>query len=265
MALDVRVVQRFATDMLKANSRKTIINVLGTFFAVLDFARKCGTRVPELGFSAITIAPDRGEHEPPYFKPEDVARILAEARQPYKTIFALAWTTGFRAGELLGLRVEDVDFGRGVIRPRTQADDRTRSLRGLKTRSSKSQVAMTAETSALLSDYLTNHWKANRSGLLFPNRTGRPLKRANVVRFGLKPLLQKFSLPTKGVGLHAFRHGLGTALSNSKASPKTVQEILRHADIKTTFRYYVHSDLDAQRSALSTVAISTNVPISTAV
>jgi integrase len=85
------------------------------------------------------------------------------------------------------------------------------------------------------------------------------------VRFGLKPLLRKFGLPTQDVGLHAFRHGLGTALSNNRVSPTTVQQILRHADIKTTFRYYVHSDTDAQRTALATVAIGTNAPISTAV
>jgi len=264
MALDVSGVQRFATDMLRGDSRKTIINVLGTLFAILDYARKCGTRVPEFGFSALTIKGDRDEYEPPYFKPDDAAKIVGAAKEPYKTIFALAWATGLRAGELLGLSVTDLDFKRGLIQPRKQADDQTRMLRELKTRKSKSAVAMTPETASLLTDYLRDHWRENPSGLLFPNRTGRPLKRNNVVRFGLKPLLRKFGLPTKDVGLHAFRHGLGTALSDNKVSPKTVQQILRHADIKTTFRYYVHSDTESQRSALAGVAISTNVPIGTA-
>lgn len=99
----------------------------------------------------------------------------------------------------------------------------------------------------------------NSGGLLFPNRNGRPRKWQYVVKFGLKPLLRKLVLPTKDVGLHAFRHGLGTALANSKVSPKTVQQILRHTDIKTTLRYYVHSDTDAQRNALSQIAIATNL------
>jgi hypothetical protein len=34
-------------------------------------------------------------------------------------------------------------------------------------------------------------------------------------------------------------------------------------DIKTTFRYYVHSDTDAQRIALSQIAIGKTVPIGT--
>jgi integrase len=124
---------------------------------------------------------------------------------------------------------------------------------------------MTPEMKVMLLDHLTNRWQKNPESLLFPNRTGRPCKRENIVRYGLKPLLRKLGLPTRDVGLHAFPHGLGTALSNQKTSPKTVQEILRHTDIKTTFRYYVHSDMDVQREALASIAIGTNVPISTAV
>ena len=37
-------------------------------------------------------------------------RIIASAKEPYKTIFALAWCTGLRAGELLGLTRGDLDF-----------------------------------------------------------------------------------------------------------------------------------------------------------
>jgi integrase len=83
----------------------------------------------------------------------------------------------------------------------------------------------------MLGNYLCNVWQENPSGLLFPNRNGRPRKRQYVVKFGLKPLLRKLVLPTKDVGLHAFRNGLGTALANSKVSPKIVQQVLRHTDV----------------------------------
>jgi integrase len=62
------------------------------------------------------------------------------AKEPYKTIVALAWATGLRAGELLGLSVSDLDFQREVIQPRKQADDHTRRLRELKTRKSSRQL-----------------------------------------------------------------------------------------------------------------------------
>jgi integrase len=191
ISLDIREVQRFATDLLKTNARKTIIDVLGTLFAILDNARKCGLRIPEITISALTITPDRGDTETPYFRPDEAAKIVAEAKEPYKTIFALAWSTGLRAGELLGLRVSDLDFQLMLILPRKQADDSTRKLRELKTRKSNSAVAMTQETAALLTGYLKNHWRENPDGLLFPNRNMRPRKRQYVVKFGLKPLLRK--------------------------------------------------------------------------
>jgi integrase len=112
---------------------------------------------------------------------------------------------------------------------------------------------MTPETISMLEAYLKYHWKSNPQGLLFPNRRGRPCKRAYVVKFGLWPILKRLGLPTQRFGLHAFRHGLGTALADNRVSPKLVQSILRHADIKTTFRYYVHADADAQREALAQI------------
>ena len=68
--------------------------MLGTFFAILDYARKCGLRVPDTTLPALTITADRGETETPYFRPDDTARIIAGAKEPYRTIFALAWCTG---------------------------------------------------------------------------------------------------------------------------------------------------------------------------
>src|SRR5205807_8416885 len=37
-------------------------------------------------------------------------RSIATAKEPFKTIFAIAWYTGLRAGELLALTVADLDF-----------------------------------------------------------------------------------------------------------------------------------------------------------
>jgi hypothetical protein len=46
---------------------------------------------------------------------------------------------------------------------------------------------------------------------------------------------------------------LGTALADARVSPKVVQTILRHTDIKTTLRFYVHVDADVQREALQSL------------
>jgi integrase len=138
-----------------------------------------------------------------------------------------------------------------TVCPRKQADDRTRQLRDLKTKKSRTSVPITKETAAVLRNYLQNHWKENPDSLLFSNRLGRPCKRVNVVRWGLHPILAKLGLPR--AGMHAFRHGLGTALANAGVSPAIVQRTLRHTDIKTTLRFYVHADERTQREALAQI------------
>jgi integrase len=210
---------------------------------------------------SLKIAGDRDGREAVYFKQADIPRILQLAHEPYKTMFTFAANTGLRAGELLGLTAADVDFERMMIWPRKQADDRTRELRELKTKKSRSPVPITPSTAATVQTYLQKHWRENPLRLLFPNRTNKPWKRANVVRFGLHPVLKKLSSPVAAkTGLHAFRHGLGTALANSGASPAIVQKTLRHTDIKTTLRFYVHADSDDQRAALVQVqSLQSNV------
>jgi integrase len=178
---------------------------------VLAYAKKCGIRVPDVPTSSLTLSGDRDGVEAVYFKQADISRILKLAREPYRTMFTLAWTVGLRAGELLGLTVADVDFDRLTICPRKQADDRTRELRELKTKKSRTPVPITPETATVIRAYLQDHWKKNS------------------------------------------RHGLGTALANSGASPAVVQRTLRHTDIKTTLRFYVHADADVQRAALAHV------------
>lgn len=208
---------------------------------------------PDIPERSLAIAGDRDETEAVYFKTADVQRIITSAREPYRTLFILAAVTGLRAGELLGLTVTDIDFDRLMICPRRQADDRTRVLRELKTKKSRTAVPITQETATVLRSSLKLRWRANPHNLLFPNRRGRPCNRANVVKFGLHPILRQLGLPTRRAGLHAFRHGLGTALADSGASPAIVQRTLRHSDIKTTLRFYVHADADSQRTALANI------------
>ena len=44
-----------------------------------------------------------------------------------------------------------------------------------------------------------------------------------------------------GATAHIFRHSYATMLNATGASPKTIQEIIGHADIGTTMNRYVHS------------------------
>jgi integrase len=118
-----------------------------------------------------------------------------------------------------------------------------------------------------LQNYLAHHWKANPAGLLLPNHNGTsPRSRQGVVEYGLKPTLKALGLPTKGVGLHAFRHGLATELANQSAPIPVMQTQLRHQSIKTTLAVYAHVVSASQKAWMETIgnqSIGTSVPIGT--
>jgi len=169
-----------------------------------------------------------------------------------------------RAGELLALTTEDLDFSRKTISVNKSADDYSREIRQPKTPTSCAILPMPSALESTLKNYLTRHWQPNPPGLLFPNRRGtRPRLRDNVVRYGLKPLLRKLGIPAREVGLHAFRHGLATELANAGTPLVTLQQQMRHADVGTTLRVYTHVLPDSQRQAVEGAAISTVGAIST--
>jgi integrase len=264
-ALNVPALQRFATG-LQSLSSKTIVNMLEAVFAVLRYAKKCGMRTTPVSFSDLTIR-EQEVSERPYFTSEQVGQIIRAAKEPYKTMFALASVMGARAGELLALTVPDLDFCRKTIRVNKSTDDLTRQVRQPKTKKSVALLPMPSYLEAVLRDFLKHHWKENPNQLLFPapRESGFAMSRNNVVRSGLKPVLRKLGIPAKDVGLHAFRHGLATELAESE--PITVlQTQMRHADVRTTLRIYAHVIPQSQRESMERIAkrsIGTNVPIGT--
>ena len=158
--------------------------------------------------------------------------------------------------------MDDLDFNRKAIRVNKSADDRTREIRQPKTKSSVATLPMPSALEAVLRNYI-QHWTPNARGILFATKKGlRPRSRANVVRVGLKPVLRKLGIPDNG-GLHAFRHGLATELAESCVSLPTLQNQMRHADIKTTLKVYAHVIPQSQRDAMENIGRQSVLSINT--
>ena len=265
-SLGVDEFQQFATDLRKTVSRKTVLNVLGTVFTILDYAGRCGIRVPSVRFRDIELGSESGSTSVPFFTRDQATRIVAKAKEPHKTIFTVAWNTGMRAGEILTLNYDDLDFERKTIRVNKSADDKTREIRQPKTRKSVATLPMSSGLASVLRDYLRHQWQPNPTGLLFPSADGtRPRKRESVVEYGLKPVLRVLGISTKNTGLHAFRHGLATELAEASVPITVLQSQMRHADVKTTLRVYAHAIPESQRAAMerASPSIGTEVPIGT--
>ena len=251
--LDVDSMQQFSTDLRKTLSGKTALNILGGIFTILDYAGKCGMRVPKTRLADLQLGSTAGEKPVAFFTRQQATRIIEEAREPFKTLFALAWMTGLRAGELLALTIADLNFDRKTIRVNKSSDDLTREIRQPKTKSSVALLPMPSALEGMLRKYI-QMWKPNINGLLFPSRDGlKPRTRTNVVRNGLKPVLRKLGIPDKEIGLHAFRHGLATELVEAAVPVTVLQSQLRHADVRTSLKVYAHLIPQSQRDAMENV------------
>ena len=256
-SLDVAALQLFATDLLvrKQLAQKTVVNILSTILSILKYAEKCRMQVAKVSFCDLHFGTVTQTAERPFFTREQVNRIIAASEEPFKTLFTIAWLTGLRAGELLALKVSDLDFASHTIRVNKSSDDHTREIRQPKTDDSTALLPMPTVLEKTLKDYLAKHWQKNAAGFLFPNPNGtRPRLRDKVVKHGLKPVLRKLGIPEQNAGLHAFRHGLATELVQRAVPLPDVQKQMRHADINTTLKVYAHAIPASQRAAMENLA-----------
>jgi len=254
LQMDVHAIQQFATDLRKSLSHKSVVNVLGTVFTILAYAKKCNCKIAEVSFADLELGSNTVATEVPFFTRHQATLIINAAPEPFKTLFAVAWCTGLRAGEILALTLDDLDFTRKTIRVNKSSDDRTREIRQPKTPKSIALLPMTTALESKLREYIKGYWKPNAGQILFPDQDGkRPRSREGVVVYGLRPVLKRLGIPTHNVGLHAFRHGLATELVEAAAPLTVLQHQLRHADIKTTLKLYSHVIPQSQRDAMEQV------------
>jgi integrase len=150
---------------------------------------------------------------------------------------------GLRTAEACGLRVEDVDFMRGVVSPEVQwpAED-------LKTETSRTAVPIPSELALQLSAAVAewgSEWIVTDGlgGQSSPWAIERAIRTARKKVAGLP----------EGFRFHDLRHYLASLLIASGADVKVVQARMRHASAKTTLDTYGHLWPDADESTRAAV------------
>jgi integrase len=177
------------------------------------------------------------------------ARAFLEAAcgDRFQALYVLALHRGLREGELLGLRWEDVDFEAGTLSVR-----RTLSLtkEGHIFEPPKNGTGRCVKLTASCIEALKHHRVAQNEerllmgsewrdmGLVFPNRTGRPMHFYTLTGGSFKRILRRAGLPH--IRLHDLRHTCATLLLSKGVHPKLVQTLLGHKSIKITLDTYSH-------------------------
>lgn len=180
---------------------------------------------------------------------DELKALLTELVGIYRVMVFVAVVTGLRVSELLALRWRDCDFDAGELRL-TRGIVR-QHLGKMKTEESSKPVPM----EAVLADVLTN-WR----GQCAYNQSEDYIF-ASVKKHGTQPLwpnsvMEKHILPAairakvqKRLGWHTLRHTFGTLLNANGADMKTIQSLMRHANVSVTMDRYVQAVTPAKREA----------------
>jgi len=180
------------------------------------------------------------------FTAEEAGRIIFGASEPFATIWALTAMLGLRVGEVLALRVSDLDFERKIIRVRQSLDSATRKIQACKSNASNADVPMPPQLETRLLRHIAK--RQSDADLLFVNKHGRPYSSNKLREKHLHPLLRRLGIPRGG--FHAARHGATSEMLANGVAPTVVQKQMRHSDARITLGIYGHVVGDAQRRAV---------------
>lgn len=118
-SLSTELIQKFIREIQTGLSGKTVVNIVSTLRLILYHARQQqwveGLDENSVRFDSL-ILPERVKEPRPFLTAKEIKRLIKAAPQPFKTILLCLACTGMRINEVLGLRVEDVDFKEKVIR-----------------------------------------------------------------------------------------------------------------------------------------------------
>jgi site-specific recombinase XerD len=212
------------------------------FRSFFRFLFQKGELSVNLAASVPTVANWRLSTMPKYLTAEEVKRVLqtcdcrtATGRRDYAILLLLA-RLGLRAGEVVALRLEDINWRAGeiLVRGKGLVDDR---------------MPLPTDVGEALASYLRRsrpacqtrrlfvRMRAPRLGLAGPSTLTSIVHRA-LARTDLHP-------PSKGA--HLLRHSLATSMLRSGATMGEIGEVLRHRDPNTT-EIYAKVDFDGLRS-----------------
>lgn len=180
---------------------------------------------------------------------EEIARLSQALGEPARTIFVLGVLTGLRIGEILALKLDDVDFSTNLLHVRRNI------YRGEVQDSPKTEESARRVPLALVAVSAVKRWLVLRpsgSDWLFPNSAGRAFHDdRNLMRRGIKPVCRKIGIAP--FGWHSLRHTFSTYNGNSGVPIPVLQSLLGHRDAAPTM-IYTHPLEDAQRGAVEQLA-----------
>jgi integrase len=235
-----RDVQRLADELLAAGaSPSTIRNALMPLRVIYRRAVADGD-VSVNPCTAIRLPAVRSTRER-IAAPEEATQLLVALPPDIRAVYAIAFYAGLRAGELRGLRWDDVDLANGVIRVQRSMDD-SGAIIEPKSRNGERRVPIVGVLRDILDERKTSTWS---HGYVLGTGPERPFTLSNVHRRAKaawskhnEALREDRRQELHPIGLHEARHTFASLLIAAGVNAKAVSTFMGHASIQTTYDLY---------------------------
>jgi site-specific recombinase XerD len=241
-AVNASDISDFVLQHSHSMSVRTAQLMTTVFRSFFRFLLQKGELQVDLAASVLTVADWRLSTVPKYLTPEEVERVLnacdrrmATGRRDYAILLLLA-RLGLRAGEVVALQLEDINWRAGeiLIRGKGLLHDR---------------MPIPEDVGEALASYLRRDrlpcqtrrvfvcTRAPRRGFAGPSTLTTIVRRA----------LHRANLQPEFKGAHLLRHSLATSMLRCGATMGEIGEVLRHRAPNTT-EIYAKVDFDGLRS-----------------
>jgi integrase len=186
---------------------------------------------------------------PEVLEPVEIQNLLAELESPFRLMVLLDATSGLRRSELLGLKWCDIDFSNLTIN--ISRSIYCRQVGKCKTQASRKPVPLALDVAADLRVWSESTLYPNLDDWVFasPRAKGKyPYRPDKLLAKQIRPAAVRAKIK-KRIGWHTFRHTYSTMLIDNGENVKVTQELMRHANSKTTLDVYTQARMDTKREA----------------
>lgn len=204
---------------------KSVLNRIFNFALKNDFIDSNKVQFVELGKKNIVV-------ERKIFTRDEINILWQNLKVNNVYIILILIYTGMRIGELLALKVCDIDLNNKVIYIR-----KSKTSSGIRTIPIPDKI---------LSLFIENISYENEYFILSKNLT--PLSYMTF-KYRFNVLLEKLGVQKHTI--HDTRHTFATMLNNADANSTSIIKLIGHSDFSTTENVYTHKDIEELRKAIN--------------
>lgn len=237
-------------------SAKTVLDIRSVLILSLEYARQ--QKYPCL-ITGKLFSPRNQQPAIQVLTREEQERleeILFDDPQPVELGILIALYGGLRVGEICALQWGDIQLENGIVRvsktmmriPDLDSDSvrKTKILIDCpKTESSNRIIPLPAFLVEFLSEY-------RREGEAYILTGTTSFMEPRLCQRRYKKVLERANLPC--FTFHTLRHTFATRCVEKGFDPKSLSEILGHANVSTTLQRYVHPSLDVKKEQMERLA-----------